>query len=188
MQKASRFSGWRIPHGNYSIAWIWRKAKCTWISERHRVLMSCRQWDWQNWTDSKPVNAPLKPWHKSLDLEVANQVKHLKSLVLGRPYFERIPDQSLIVGEQQDDETYVSATRDKSGSYGLFYFPDGKTISIDLKNLSGETFKVIWFDPRTGVEFPGNGGHPLPKGTNLPINPPSSGRGNDWVLIIERIN
>jgi hypothetical protein len=144
---------------------------------------------WQMYDlDKTPVNAPLKPWHKYMNLEIANQVKHLKSLMLSRPYFERIPDQSLIIGEQQDDETYVSATRDKSGSYALFYFPEGKAITINLKNLSGETFKMIWFDPRTGIEFPGNDRYPIPKGTNLPTNAPSYGKGNDWVLILERIN
>jgi len=144
---------------------------------------------WQMYDlDKTPVNAPLKPWHKSLNLEVANQVQHLKTLMLSHPYFERIPDQSLIVGEQQDDETYVSATRDKKGSYALFYFPEGKTISINLKNLSEETFKMIWFDPRTGIEFSGNDGHPIPKGTDLPIKTPSNGKGNDWVLILERID
>jgi len=144
---------------------------------------------WQMYDlDKTPVNAPLKPWSLSLDLEAANQVKNLKSLMLSRPYFERIPDQSLIVGEQQDNETYVSVTRDKSGSYAFFYFPDGKKISIDLKNLAGKTFKITWFDPRTGIEFIGNGGDPLPKGTNLPITPPSSGRGNDWVMIIDSLD
>jgi len=144
---------------------------------------------WQMYDlDKTPVNAPLKPWHKSLNLEVANQVQHLKTLMLSHPYFERIPDQSLIVGEQQDDETYVSATRDKKGSYALFYFPEGKTISINLKNLSEETFKMIWFDPRTGIEFSGNDGHPIPKGTDLHIKTPSNGKGNDWVLILERID
>jgi hypothetical protein len=70
-----------------------------------------------------------------MNLKVANQVTHLKKLMLCRPYFERISDQSLIVGEQQDDETYVSVTRDKSGSYALSYFPEGKTITIYLEKL-----------------------------------------------------
>lgn len=144
---------------------------------------------WQMYDlDKTPVNAPLKPWHKSLDLEVANQVKHLKNLMLSQPYFERIPDQSLIVEVQQDDETFVSATRNQSGSFAMFYFPNGKSISINLKNLEGQTFKMTWMDPRTGVEFAGNDGSPLAKGTNLSISPPSSGRGNDWVMILDALD
>lgn len=144
---------------------------------------------WQMYDlDKVPVNAPLKPWHRSLDLEVANQVKHLKSLMLSKSYFDRIPDQGLIVGEQQEDESYVSATRDKSGSFALFYFPDGKSISLNLENLAGELYEMRWFDPRTGVEFPENEGHALDKQKSISITPPSSGRGNDWVLILEKLN
>ncbi len=144
---------------------------------------------WQMYDlDKTPVNAPLKPWHKSLDLEVANQVKHLKNLMLSRSYFDRIPDQALIAENQKDDFTYITATRDKEGSFALFYFPDGKSSSINLKNLKGSTFKATWMDPRTGIEFEGNDGNPLPKGTYLPITPPSTGRGNDWVLILDALD
>lgn len=144
---------------------------------------------WQMYDlDKSPINAPLKPWKLSLDLEVANQVKHLKKLMLSRPYFERIPDQELIATEQTDDSTYIVATRSESGSYAMWYFPSGKSSFINLENLKGSSFRVIWMDPRTGVEFPGNGGNPLTKGTNLPINPPSHGRGNDWILILDSLD
>jgi hypothetical protein len=144
---------------------------------------------WQMYDlDKAPINAPLKPWHKSLDLEVANQVKHLKKLMLSRPYFDRIVDQSLIVEAQQDNESFVTATRDQSGSFSMFYFPDGKDISINLKNLSGQNFKMTWMDPRTGVEFQGNEGKFVQKEIKLTITPPSSGRGNDWVLIVDALD
>ena len=144
---------------------------------------------WQMYDlEKNPINAPLKPWHKSLDLEAANQVKHLKNLMLNRTYFDRIPDQNLIVTDQNYDENYVSATRNKIGSYGLFYIPMGQPIEINLTPLSGEEFRMTWFDPRTGVEFPGNNKLALSKGSNLILTPPSQGRGNDWVLIIERID
>jgi hypothetical protein len=144
---------------------------------------------WQMYDlDRTPVNGPLKPWHKSLDLEVANQMKHLKNLMLSQSYFERIPDQSLLAESQPNDISFVAATRDNAGTYALFYFPDGKETSINLNNLNGSTFKLTWMDPRTGVEFPGNQGAPLPKGTYLPMTPPSSGRGNDWVLIVDSLD
>ena len=144
---------------------------------------------WQMYDlDKAPVNGPLKPWHKSLDLEVANQMKHMKNLMLSKSYFERIPDQSLIAESQANDISFVAATRDNAGTYALFYFPDGKETAINLNSLNGSTFKLTWMDPRTGVEFPGNQGASLPKGSNLSITPPSSGRGNDWILIIDSLD
>lgn len=144
---------------------------------------------WQMYDlDKKPVNGPLKPWNLSLDLEAANQVKHLKNLLLSRPYFDRIPDQSLVAENQPEDSTFVASTRNRAGSYAMLYFPTGKSTWLNLSKLTNGPFKVTWFDPRTGVELPGNGGYPLPKGSKVQVNPPSSGRGNDWVLILDAVN
>lgn len=144
---------------------------------------------WQMYDlDKDPVNAPLKPWHLSLDLEVANQVKHLKNLLLSKDFFERIPDQSLIHSSQDQNNSFVSATRSKTGDYAFIYFPDGKTTQLDLSSLSGNHFKLTWYDPRTGVTFPESQTNPLTKPIPIEIMTPSQGRGNDWVLIIEALN
>lgn len=140
---------------------------------------------WQMYDlDKTPVNAPLKPWNISLDLEMANQVKHLKTLVLSRNYFERANDQSLIKEAQVDDEDFVIASKSEKGEYAMLYFPTGKQITIDLSHLNGSNFEANWYDPRTGVSF-GSWGF---RGNELQAIPPSNGRGNDWVLIIDSKN
>ena len=138
---------------------------------------------WQMYDlDKAPVNAPLKPWKLSLDLEVANQVKHLKNLMLTQKYFSRIPDQTLIADSQQDDEFFVAATRDEAGNYAMFYFPTGRKTNLNLIGLNGKNITGKWFDPRTGVSFKVE--ESFSKISNLSITPPSEGRGNDWVLIL----
>ncbi len=142
---------------------------------------------WQMYDlDKTPVNAPLKPWKLSLDLEVANQVKHLKNLMLSKEYFSRIPDQNLVADVQKDDEFYVAGTRDEAGNYVLFYFPSGKKTKVNLSKMNGEKITGKWFDPRTGVSFPLK--ETLQKTSSLMVTPPSEGRGNDWVLILEAVN
>lgn len=142
---------------------------------------------WQMYDlEKSPVNSPLKPWSLSLDLEVANQVKHIKNLMLSRPYFDRISDQSLIASEQIDDEFYIAASRGYDGSYAIIYFPSGKNTLLNLNKMKGQSFKTTWFDPRTGVEIKSE--NTLQKGSEVPVSPPSSGRGNDWVLILDRID
>lgn len=142
---------------------------------------------WQMYDlDKSPINAPLKPWKLSLDLEVANQVKHIKKLMLSRPYFDRLPDQSLIASAQLDDEFYITATRGNDGSFAFIYFPNGKSIQLNLTLMTGESFKTTWFDPRTGVEIKSEKN--LMKGSNVLVSPPSEGRGNDWVLILDAID
>ncbi len=138
---------------------------------------------WQMYTpDKEGVNGPLRPWPEALDLPMANQVKHLKNLFLSRPFLDRIPDQSIIVGEQVDDENYVIATRDLMGSYAMVYFPTGQARSIDLTAMDGEVFKVWWFDPRTGNAFAGG---LVEKSNRISISPPTSGKANDWVLVLD---
>jgi hypothetical protein len=138
---------------------------------------------WQMYTlDKKPINGPLKPWQKSLELPMANQVKHLKNLMLSESYFNRIPDFGLVTSKQEDDEHFVIGTRDAAGTYAMVYFPTGRETEIDFSILVSNKLKAEWFDPRTGVKFPYSGVE-LIKGKNR-IIPPSQGKGNDWVLVV----
>lgn len=139
---------------------------------------------WQMFTlDRQPVNAPLRPWKVSLDLPMANQVKHLKNLMLSKAYFNRIPDNDMVVSKQEDDENFVIATRDTEGFYAMVYFPTGKSVEVDFSKMKNKTLKANWYDPRTGVSFPYSGTG-LSKGKNS-IKTPSSGKGQDWVLVVE---
>lgn len=137
---------------------------------------------WQMYTIGRePVNLPLRPWEKALGLPMANQVKHLKNLMLSLPYFSRIPDQTLVATLQTDDDSYVAATRDQAWAYALIYFPTGKPVSLNLASLKSNRLKTSWYDPRTGAVFPGPS---VTKSSKVPITPPSHGPGNDWVLIL----
>lgn len=139
---------------------------------------------WQMFTlDRQPVNAPLRPWKVSLDLPMANQVKHLKKLMLSKTYFSRIPDYDMVTSKQEDDEHFVIATRDGDGTYAMIYFPTGKSVEVDFSKLKNTSLKAKWYDPRTGVAFDYSGAV-LAKGKNT-IKAPSSGKGQDWVLVVE---
>ncbi len=133
----------------------------------------------------EPINQPLRPWEKALDLPMANQVKHLKNLMLSRPYLTRIPDQSLVNTKQNDDENYVIATRDAKGTYAFIYFPTGKSVELNLTKLNGTKLKATWYDPRTGVYLNEKN---ISKSANYKPTTPSSGKGQDWVLVIDSIN
>lgn len=130
-----------------------------------------------------PINQPLRPWREALDLPMANQARHLKNLMLSRPFLTRIPDQSMVVGQKETySKDYVVATRDSEGTYAMVYFPTGKAASLNLSNLKGKTFTTWWYDTRTGASFKGK---KLKKTTAINVIPPSSGIGNDWVLVID---
>ncbi len=131
------------------------------------------------------INRPLRPWPVALDLPMANQVKHLKNLMLSRPFLTRIPDQSLVPGRQEDDKNYVVATRSIDGSYAMVYFPTGRETDLDLSSLSAVELKGWWYDPRTGASCEAGN---LVKSESETVTPPSSGKGNDWVLVLDAEN
>lgn len=138
---------------------------------------------WQMYKrDKEPVNGPLRPWPQALDMPMANQVKHLKNLMLSRPFLTRIPDHSMVLGEQAAYEDFIIATRDSEGSYAMVYFPTGKSTNLDFSKLSGTSLKSSWYDPRTGNSFAGK---TFAKTAKVFIDPPTSGKGHDWVLIID---
>ncbi|WP_240972552.1 glycoside hydrolase family 140 protein [Flammeovirga yaeyamensis] len=140
---------------------------------------------WQMFkNDKEPINQPLRPWPEAMDLPMANQAKHLKNLMLSRPYLSRIPDQEIIKSDNTENKEYKIATRDSEGDYGMVYFPSGGAIQLDLTFISTDELQVWWFDPRTGNSFRGED---IIKSDKVNIAAPTSGKGNDWVLVIDAV-
>jgi hypothetical protein len=131
------------------------------------------------------VDPPISPgltWREALARPVSAQLRHLKALMLSRPYFTRVPDPSLIVGEPGTGTAHIGATRDAQGQYAMIYLPHGQTVTIDLSRLAGPRI-AWWFDPRTGTAKRINRAF-SPSGSEV-FTPPSTGHENDWVLVID---
>jgi len=118
-------------------------------------------------------------WRETMDAPAAQQMKHLKNLVLSRPYLDRVPDQQLIA-ETFAVADHVSAARGRD--YAFFYAPTGKAFTVRLGKISGKTVKAQWYDPREGTytavgEIPNSG--------TRRFTPPTSGVEQDWVLVLD---
>jgi hypothetical protein len=94
-----------------------------------------------------PAYHNTKEWTKALQDPGFNQMKHLKRLMLSLPYFERVPDQSIVIdnGTQYDR---LAATRGLD--YLLVYNYTSRTMKIDLRKISGAKKNVWWMDASTG--------------------------------------
>ncbi len=140
-------------------------------------------WQFLNTDLNPPVNIgdTLIGWQKAAKAEGATQMQHLKKLMLSRPYFSRMADQSLVASDPGSNyKDLIIATRDEKGTYAFIYLPQNKPVSIDLGKLSGDNKIITWFDPRTGksiIEKPIMG-----KGVTT-FTPPKNGM--DWVLVID---
>ena len=88
-----------------------------------------------------------KTWTEALHDPGFGQMKYLKRLMLALPYFERVPDQSVIVDNGTQYDRLV-ATR--GTDYLLVYNYTSRTMKIDLTKISGGKKKVWWMDASTG--------------------------------------
>ena len=109
-------------------------------------------------------------------------MQHARKLLESRPVFERIPDQSLLVSGAGTGTEHVQATRAQDGSYAFIYTAAGRPVTVDLRKLSGKTIVARWYDPRQGTYQPQGD---FATGGLQEFRPPSSGTGNDWVLVLD---
>ncbi|MEJ7559678.1 MAG: glycoside hydrolase family 140 protein [Pedobacter sp.] len=137
---------------------------------------------WQFYAAGRePVNAPQRPWNEAIDLPGATQMGYVKTLMLSQSFLDRIPDQSLIVGENPNTSEYCAATRASDGHYAFIYTPTGKDLTINTSSLAGTTLYEKWYNPKNG-----SFGVPVKKvkKAEMVFSPPSKGNNNDWVLVL----
>lgn len=95
-----------------------------------------------------PAYGAQETWQEALKDKGFNQMKYLKELMLRFPFFERIPDQSVIAGT--NGERYDRAIATRGNDYLLVYNYSARPMQIDLTKISGEKKKAWWFNPQNG--------------------------------------
>jgi hypothetical protein len=136
---------------------------------------------WQMYEPGRDPFFPLRLyWYDAMDAPGAWQMKHVRDLMLSRPVFSRVPDQS-IVQDALSGADHIQATR--GDGYAFIYAATGKAFTVNLGKITGNSVVAWWFDPRNGTaaridEFPNTG--------TKRFDPPGDpGRGNDWVLVLD---
>ncbi|MER3462842.1 MAG: hypothetical protein C4342_07685 [Armatimonadota bacterium] len=146
-----------VTYGHHSVWSFWRD-EYEWPGRQAYVIMN---------------------WRKALDRPGANQMCHLRSLMESRPMAGRVPDQSLLV-EDYPGANHMRAIR--GHGHVFVYSPCGIPFGVRLGVLPGTTLKATWFDPRTGETHPQG---EINNQGQARFAPPSSGRGDDWVLVLD---
>jgi len=124
---------------------------------------------------------PKNYWYDAINDPGAGQMQYLERLMLSRPFFERVPDQSVIAGDNGTRYDYVIATR--GTSYLFAYTYTGRAFQIRLGVLTGAQVRGWWYDPRDGSAraigtFPNQGVREF-------VPPGAPKAGNDWVLVLD---
>ena len=137
---------------------------------------------WQMWKRGAPpiITANL-PWDEAIHLPGSGQMQHARALIESGPYFDRLPDPSLVVPPNSSAPDYVAACRAPDGRYALVYFPSGNPASLRTFLLQGPRLTVEWYDPRTGRRHTGADVEVSPWKPTEFIPPDAE----DWVLVLD---
>jgi len=136
---------------------------------------------WQMYAPGRvPINGPHKFWFEALTLPGAEQMKYLRRLIESRPMLDRIPDQTIIRENDLNSSQRIQATRGKD--YAFIYTSQGLPFTLYLDRLSIKKMHAYWFNPRNGAVTDAG---EVKKETERKFQPPSTGYGQDWVLIID---
>jgi hypothetical protein len=134
-------------------------------------------------TDKKSSYGPKEEWNVALNAAGATQMKYLKDLMLSRSYFDRVPDQSLIAGQNGLKYERLIATRGRD--YVMVYTYTGRDINLKMGTIDADQVKASWFNPRDGkITVIGQVAN---TGTHLFDPPAEKANGNDWVLVLDKI-
>jgi hypothetical protein len=123
-------------------------------------------------------------WKDAINDTGAGQMQWMKKLILSKPYFERVPDQTLIASGQGEKYQRLLATRGKN--YAFVYTYTGREMNIQMGKIEGKKVKASWYNPRNGNYtaigvFENTGTHSF--------DPPGDQKeGNDWVLVLESVS
>ncbi len=146
---------------------------------------------WQFTDDTRKKHSPqtYQNWQVGMELHGASQVGFLKKLMESQPMKNLVPDQSLIAAGQGDCANYSCAIRGKS--HAFIYIPTGNKTTVKMGIISGEKVNASWFNPRSGEitkigEFKNSGEKSFEvPGMSKELVWLKSGRGCDWVLVLE---
>ena len=128
------------------------------------------------------VNGPVFNWSEAIDRPGANQMRHVRALLESRPMLTRVPDNTVLASDLNKGADRLAATRDEAGTYAMIYSPLGLPFRVHLDRIKGAKVTASWFDPRTGKTT--TAGVIEGKGQRE-FTPPTRGRGQDWVLILD---
>jgi hypothetical protein len=127
------------------------------------------------------INHADRDWIDAMQRPGGRQAVFLRRLIESRPFFARIPDQSILAVSADTRAGHAQATRAADGSFLFVYIPCAdQRLSIDLSSIKPGPRLAWWYDPRTGI------GTRIDRpftGDRVDISTPPYGP--DWVLVVD---
>lgn len=133
---------------------------------------------------NNPESGATLSFKEALNDSGSFNMQYVKNLILSRPYFERVNDQTIVAGDEGEKYDRILVTKGKS--YLMAYTYTGRDFTIQMGHISGKKVKAWWYNPRNGEAT--KIGTYKNKGA-VKFNPPGvNENGNDWILVIDDVS
>ncbi|MBM3788229.1 MAG: DUF4038 domain-containing protein [Acidobacteria bacterium] len=140
---------------------------------------------WQMWAPGQASQLWADiPWREALHHPGAFQMGLFRRLLESRQWHLLEPAQDWIADGPRHGGAKVRAAVASDRSFALVYSPHGAQFTIDTRRIGGRRFRASWFDPRYGSV---NVLHETDARGFQTYAPPTQGRGQDWVLVLEEV-
>ena len=120
-------------------------------------------------------------WCFNLKDEGRADMTNFQALFTSRDWVKLIPDQedTLVTGNKGSGEDYAAAALTAGGGTAIIYFPNDKTVTVAMNQISGTNANVWWFNPRNGNAQ--SAGTVATTGSHQ-FTPPTN---DDWLLVLD---
>lgn len=145
---------------------------------------------WQFYDTLRPLHYFANVhWKDALNAPGASQLIHLKNLLYSRPLAGKSEANDIIVNGPTSDNDKTIAL--KGDGFVFCYLPTGRPVNVALPATHFDSAKAWWYNPRDGKaisigDF--NSAEAVtftPPGISATMDWLKSGRGCDWVLVID---
>ena len=123
-------------------------------------------------------------WREALHRPGAEQMRHVRTLLEEEISPDWRPNSQLI-HLNRTGANYAVAAQNKYNAY--IYLPSGLYVDVVMGYIEGKQVKAIWFCPRTGGTTEVSTDSAIPNQGIKRFTAPTSGRGNDWILILKGV-
>ena len=102
-------------------------------------------------------------------------------ILQGIPWALIQPDQEIKLVQDTTQTSEITVATISNHRMAILYIPTAREFSLDLTKLTGNSFRAVWYSPRTGRRWTGG---EFDRTDTALIVPPDKQPDWDWILLV----